>query len=62
MKSKKKIVPINFSHALLSLLYTRDNLAMQALVWLCMAQFRTIWFGVVWFGASYTKFKMTSHI
>jgi len=46
MKSKEKIVSVNFSHALLS---THDNLAMQALVWLCMGQFRTIQFGVFWF-------------
>jgi len=54
MKSKEKIVSINFSHALLS---THDNLAMQALVWLCIGQFRAIQFGVVWFGASYVNFK-----
>jgi hypothetical protein len=34
---KKKIVSVNFSRALFSLLFTHDTLAMQALVWLCMA-------------------------
>jgi len=31
---------------------SHDDVVIQALVWLCM----------VWFGASYAKFKMTSHI
>jgi len=32
---------------------TSRDLAMQALVWLCTAQFRVIWFGVVRFSISY---------
>ena len=47
---------VDFSHAVLS---TYDNLAMQALVWLCMAQFRMIRSVVVWYGASYMNFKCT---
>jgi hypothetical protein len=29
-----------------------DDLAMQALVWVCMVQFRVIQFGTVWFGTN----------
>jgi len=40
---QKKIVSVTFSHALLSLSHsTHDNLALQALVWLHMIQFRMI--------------------
>jgi len=49
---KKKIVSVNFSHALFCLLFTPDDLAMQALVWLRMVQFRVIRFDVVWFSTS----------
>jgi hypothetical protein len=28
---------------------SHDDLAMQALVWLCMVWFRVIWFGMIWF-------------
>jgi hypothetical protein len=52
MKSKEKIVSINFSPALLS---THDDLAMQALLWPCMAQFRAVQFGMVWFSPSYAN-------
>jgi hypothetical protein len=31
---------------------SHDDLAMQAMVWLCKIWFRAIWIGVVWFGAS----------
>jgi len=33
---------------------SHDTLVMQGLVWL---QFKAIWFGVVQFGASYTKLR-----
>ena len=29
----------------------------QAVVWLCMVQFRVVQFGVVWFGASYANLR-----
>jgi hypothetical protein len=35
VQKKKVIVSVNFSHALFFLLSKRDNLVMQALVWLC---------------------------
>jgi hypothetical protein len=53
---KKKIVSVNFIHALSFLLFARDELALQALVWFRIVRFPVIWFGVVQFG------KMTSHI
>jgi hypothetical protein len=34
---------------------SQDNLAMQALVWLGVVQFRAIRFGVVWTSASYAN-------
>jgi len=49
---KKKIVSLNFSHALFTLLSTHDHSAMQALVWLFMVLFRAIWFG-----ASYVNLR-----
>jgi len=54
---KNKIVSINVIHAEFSVLCTRDDLAMQALVWLCMVQFRAIWFGMVQFGASHVNLR-----
>ena len=42
---KKKIVAVKFSNAVFSLLFTHDDLVMQALVWSHMVQFRVIWFG-----------------
>jgi hypothetical protein len=30
---------------------------MQAIVWLCMVQFRVMQFGMVWFGASYANLR-----
>jgi hypothetical protein len=85
----QNIVPVNFSHAVFSLLdfltledgtdglsrnvgtelplyaaqYLRglhtshDYLVMQTLVWLHMVQFRAIWFGTVWFSASYANIR-----
>jgi len=47
------VVSINFIHVVFSHLSTRDNLVMQAFVWLCMVWFRVIRFGAAWFGASY---------
>jgi len=79
----QKMVSVNFSHGLFSLLdfltlepgtdtlsqnvsaelplytaylrrvQTSCYLAMQALVWFHMVQFRAIQFGIIWFGASY---------
>lgn len=43
---KKKPVSVNFSCALFSLLFTHDDLVMQALFWLSMVRFRGIWLGV----------------
>jgi len=54
---KKMTMSVNFGHIVLSLLYTHEDLAMQNLVGLHM-----IWFGVFWFGTSYTKLGITSHI
>ena len=34
-----------------------DDLVIQALVWLCIVQFRAIWFGVVQFGALDTNLR-----
>jgi len=36
---------------------SRDVLVMQAMVWLCMVQFRVMRFGVVWFGAPYANLR-----
>jgi hypothetical protein len=36
---------------------SHDNLAMQALVWHCMVQFRPIWFAAVRFGTSYMNLR-----
>jgi hypothetical protein len=36
---------------------SHDDLAMQALVWLCMVQFRVIWWSVVRFGISYVNLR-----
>jgi hypothetical protein len=54
---KDMIVFGNFSHALLSLLCTHEDLEMQALVWLCMVQFTVTGSVAVQFGASYTNLK-----
>ena len=53
----KKIVSVNFSHALVFLLFPYDDLVTQALVWLRIVHFRVIWFGVVQFSASYTNLR-----
>jgi len=54
---KRKNASVNFSHAVFSLLSTRDNLVMQALVSLHMVLFRIIWFDMVQFGTSYTNLR-----
>jgi len=36
---------------------SHDDLAMQALVWLCMVWFRVIQFGAAWFSASHTNLR-----
>jgi len=54
---KNKTVSVNVIHAEFSILCKHDDLAMQALVWLCMVQFRAIWFGVVQFGVSYVNLR-----
>jgi len=51
---KKKIVSVYFNPVLFSPLFTHD-MAMQALVFLRMLQFREIWFGMVQFSASYAN-------
>jgi hypothetical protein len=45
-----KIISVNSNHALSSVLFTHDTLAMKALVWLCVVCFRAIWF--VHFGSA----------
>jgi len=57
-----EILLVNFNHALFSLLSAHCILAMQALVWLRMVQFRVTQSGAVQFGALFCEFKMTSHI
>jgi hypothetical protein len=52
---KKKLVSVNFSHALFSLLSTHDDLVMQAFVWLPMVWFKAIQFGMAQFGTSYAN-------
>ena len=52
----KKNVSVNFSCAVFSLLSSCEDLALKALVWLHVVQYRAIQFGVVWFGASYFNF------
>jgi hypothetical protein len=52
----EQIVSVNFSHALFSLLSTRDDLVMLAFVWFRMVRFRAIWFGMVGFCVS-CKYK-----
>jgi len=54
---KKRIVWVNFSRTVFSLLFTHDYLAMQAMRWFRVAQFRGIWIGVVQFGASYLNLR-----
>jgi hypothetical protein len=49
---KKKSVSVNFTHALFSLLFTHDDLVMQALFWLSM-----VWFRGIWLGASYANLR-----
>jgi len=44
-KVSNKTVSVHFRHALFSL-FTYYNMAMQVMVWLCMVQFGTVWFGV----------------
>ena len=51
------IMSANFNHALLSLLFTHDDLVMQALVWFHMVQFRAIWFGRIQFRSSHTNLR-----
>jgi hypothetical protein len=50
-KSKKKIVSVDFGHALFSHVSTYGDLTMQVMVWFRMAQFRAMKFGAVWFSA-----------
>jgi len=51
MKSKKKIVSVDFGHALFSHLSIHGDLTMQVMVWFRMAQFIAMQFGRVWFSA-----------
>jgi len=55
---KRKIVLVNFRHAVFSLLYTHDDLMMQAFVWHHTVQF-TVQNDLVW--CFVCEFK-TSHI
>jgi len=41
---KKKTVSVNFNHTPFSVSFNHDAFEMQALVWLCMVQFRVICF------------------
>ena len=50
---KHEIMSVNISSVLFSLSFTHDDLVMQALVWICMVQFRVTLFGVVQFGTSH---------
>jgi len=53
-------VSVNLTHVLFSLLFTHDDLAMQAFVWLHM-----VWFRAIRFGASYANLRchiFTHHI
>jgi hypothetical protein len=54
---EEKIPSVDFSHAVLSLLSTRDDLAAQALIWLRMVWFTVIHFVVVWFSTSYANVR-----
>ena len=55
--TKEKVVSVTISCALFAGSFTLNDLAMQALVWLCRVQFREISFGVVWFSASYLNLR-----
>ena len=56
-KVPKKILSVRFSNILFSLLFTLDDLVMQALAWLPMVWYRAIRFGAVWFGALFVKLR-----
>jgi hypothetical protein len=45
-------LPLNAAKYLRTGETSHDDLAMQAMVWLCKIWFRAIWIGVVWFGVS----------
>jgi len=49
---KKRRLSVAFSHALFSLLFTNDDLVMQALVWL-----HRVWLRVIWCGISYANLR-----
>ena len=53
----KRRLSVSFSPALVCLPFTHGNLAMQALVWLHMVQFRVIHFGTVQIGTSYANLR-----
>jgi len=57
----KKVVLVNFSHVVISYLFTLD-LVMQALVWLSMVQCRAICFCTVWFSTSYANLRGKPHL
>ena len=61
-KVQTEIMSSNFSHTLFSLVFTHEDLEMQALVWLHIVQFIVVDSDAVQFGVSYTNLKMTSHI
>jgi hypothetical protein len=42
---KRRVSQFNITCALFSILFTHNDLAMQALVWLSMVQLRAMWFG-----------------
>lgn len=50
---KNEILSVNIISALFSLSFTHYNLAMQALVWICMVQFIVTLFVAVQFGTSH---------
>jgi hypothetical protein len=56
-KVPKKMVPVNFSCAVFSLLFIHNDLAMWGLVWLHVDGFRVIQFGVIWLDASYINLR-----
>ena len=50
------VMSVNFSCAVFCLLSSCDDLAIKALVWLHVVQYRAIQFGTVWFGAACLNF------
>jgi hypothetical protein len=57
MDKVQKKMTVSTLIVLCSLFSLHDTLAVQALVWLRMAQFRVIRFRTVWFGASYVNLR-----